>query len=250
LAAQRYGIFGKRTKIFFNNNAHFVEKTLYLCSLFMGESIFARTLFINTCSRMKKWIFAYLILCVTFTTHAQLTFGARAGVTYTSLTQEIDGVVTYGGRIGYSVAGLLDIPLNRNFSLRPEIALISQGGAYSLEFMEEPFWKRYKRNYFTVQIPANFSYLVYRNNEWQIGVYAGPTISLSTKITEREGLEERRFRTFDVGIGEGFYVQYYNLFFTIYSHSGLLDRLEDKFPNESRLFQNNVMFAFGYWFRR
>ena len=207
------------------------------------------SLLIISCFEMKKWLFIYLILCLAFSAKAQLSFGARAGITYTSLTQVIDGDVTYGGRVGFSVAGMLDIPLNRVFSLRPEPSFISQGGAYSLEFTEEPFWKRYKRNYYAVQIPVNITYKIFLN-EWQIGIYCGPTVSLSTPVIEREGWEERRFRTFDMGIGAGFYVQYYNLFFTIYSHPGLLDRLEEKRPNESRIYQNNVMFSFGYWFRR
>jgi hypothetical protein len=198
---------------------------------------------------MKKWIFIHLLLGLACSVQAQVTFGARAGVAYTSLTQTIDEDVTYGGRVGYSIAGLLDIPLHRKFSLRPELSFISQGGAYSLEFAEEkPFWGRYRRNYYAVQIPVNFAYKILVN-EWQFGIYGGPSVSLSTQVKEKEGLEERRFRTFDTGIGVGFQVEYYNLFFTIYSHSGLLDRLGKKYPGESRIYQNNVIFSFGYWFR-
>ena len=199
---------------------------------------------------MKKWIFIPVLMWLTLSVKAQITFGARAGIAYTSLTQVIDEEVTYGGRIGYNIAGLMDIPLHRKFSLRPELSFLSQGGAYSLEFREkETLWQRYKRNYYAVQVPINFTYKMFVN-EWQFGAYGGPSFSLSTKVKEREGLEERRFRTFDIGIGAGFYVERNNLFFTIYSHTGLVDRLAEKRHGESHIFQNNVIFSFGYWFRK
>jgi hypothetical protein len=207
-------------------------------------------LFIISGIGMKKWICLPVLLGLSLIAEAQVTFGIRAGIAYTSLTQMIDEEVTYGGRMGLNMAGLMDIPLSQKFALRPELSFISQGGAYSLEFMaEETFWQRYKRNYYSIQVPLNITYKIFLH-EWQIGVYGGPTISLSTQVTEREGLEERRFRSFDVGIGAGFYVERQNLFFTIYSHSGLVDRLEEKRPGESHILQNNVIFSFGYWFRR
>ena len=207
-------------------------------------------LFINSCNEMKKWIFLPVVMWLTLSLKAQVTLGARAGIAYTSLTQTINEEVTYGGRVGFNVAGLTDIPLSRYFSLRPELSFISQGGAYSLEFRErETLWQRYKRNYYAVQIPINFTYKMYVN-EWQFGVYGGPSASLSTQVKEREGSEERRFRTFDIGIGAGFYVERQNLFFTIYSNTGLVDRLEEKLPGESHIYQNNVVFSFGYWFRK
>ena len=199
---------------------------------------------------MKKWIFILVLIGLSLSVKAQITFGARAGIAYTSLTQTIDEEVTYGGRVGFNVAGLMDIPLSRQFSLRPELSFLSQGGAYSLEFREkETLWQRYKRNYYAVQVPINFTYKMFVN-EWQLGAYVGPSISLSTQVKEREGLEERKFRTFDTGIGAGFYVERQNLFFTIYCHTGLIDRLEEKRPGESHIYQNNVIFSFGYWFRK
>ena len=199
---------------------------------------------------MKKWLFILLFIGLSLPVEAQVTFGARAGIAYTSLTQTINEEVTYGGRIGYNVAGLMDIPLSHRFSLRPELSLMSQGGAYSLEFTKDKtFWERYKRNYYTVQVPVHLTYKM-RLNEWKIGAYSGPTVSISSQVKEREGLEVRRFRSFDIGIGAGFYVEYYNLFFTIYSHTGLVDRLEEKRPRESHIYQNNLIFSFGYWFRK
>ena len=218
---------------------------------------------------MKKWIYIYIIVTgFSLAGKAEITFGVRAGLTYTSLTQKLNDEVSYGGRLGYSMAGLMDVPLSQRFSLRPELAFISQGGAYSLEYMHEtPYWERYKRNYYSVMIPVNFSYKLmigaanvvqpannitvnFLRNDWQVGVYGGPSVTLSSRVKETEDFEVRRFRPFDVGLGVGFYVEYQKFFFTIYSHTGLLDRLEARRPHESRLYQNNVMFSFGYWFRK
>jgi hypothetical protein len=87
-------------------------------------------------------------------------------------------------------------------------------------------------------------------NDLQVGVYGGPSITLSSQVKETEDFEVRRFRPFDVGVGIGLYVEYHKVFFTIYTHTGLLDRLEARHPNESKLYQNNVMFSFGYWFKK
>jgi hypothetical protein len=198
---------------------------------------------------MKKWIFIHLIIGLSLAAKAEITFGIRAGINYTSMTQLIDGDVVYGGRAGFSAAGLMDIPLSRKFALRPELSFISQGGGYTLEYIKEPPWERYRRNYYSVQIPVNFTYKITKN-DWQFGIYGGPSVSLSTQVKETEGLEERKFRPLDIGVGAGFYVEYHKVFFTIYTHSGLLDRLEEKRPNESYIYQNNVMFSFGYWFRK
>jgi hypothetical protein len=201
---------------------------------------------------MKKWLCVHILIAgFSFAVKAEINFGVRAGFAYTSLTQVLNEEVTYGGRLGFTVAGLMDVPLSRKFSLRPELAFISQGGAYSLEFIknEPSYWTRYKRSYYSAMIPVNLTYRI-TWNEWQIGAYGGPSVTLSTQVKETDNFEVRRFRPFDAGMGVGFYVEYQKFFFTIYSHTGLLDRLEIRHPNESHLYQNNLIFSFGYWFRR
>ena len=200
---------------------------------------------------MKKWIGIYILITgLSLAVKAEITFGTRVGLTYTSLTQILNEEITYGGRLGFTAAGLMDIPLSRKFSLRPELAFISQGGAYSLEYIRNgPYWERYKRSYYSAMIPVNLTYKIIRN-EWQVGAYGGPSVTLSSQVKETDNFEVRRFRPFDAGMGVGFYVEYQKFFFTIYTHTGLLDRLEIRLPNESHLYQNNVIFSFGYWFRK
>ena len=61
---------------------------------------------------------------------AQVEFGVRVGGAYSSLIQKINRTYESGARFGYSVAGLADIHLKNRWSLRPEIAIINQGGSY------------------------------------------------------------------------------------------------------------------------
>jgi hypothetical protein len=184
---------------------------------------------------------------------AQVTLGLRAGVSYASLTQIVEEEVTYGGRVGFSIAGLMDIPLSRRFSLRPELAVMNLGGAYYIEYAVDNHPRleieRRKCNYYAIQVPVNFVYKI-PVNDWQFGVYGGPSVSISTQVREKGILEEeeRKFRPFDIGAGVGLYVQHRKVFFSIYSHTGFLDRQTRKQPNESQLYQNNVTFSFGYWF--
>jgi hypothetical protein len=200
---------------------------------------------------MKKWICMSLMALFSFDAGAQVGFGIRAGVSYASLTQIVDEKVTYGDRLGACVAGLVDIPLSRKFSLRPELVLLNLGGAYDVEYVTEgPYLKveRVKSSYYSLQIPLNFTYKIFVNN-WQFGVYGGPALSVSTPVREKVlPAEERKFRPFDVGMGVGFYVQHRRLFTSLYTCSGLVDRRTRKQSHESQLYQNIVALSLGYWF--
>ena len=62
--------------------------------------------------------------------------------------------------------------------------------------------------------------------------------------------KEPNLRTFDFGISAGMSVEYKRFFFTIQNLTGLLDRRTVKREGESTLFQNNVTFSIGYFFRK
>lgn len=180
---------------------------------------------------------------------AKLTWGVRAGLAYSSLTQIIDEEVTYGGRLGFSVAGLADIPFSRKFSLYPELAFLNQGGAYSYVYMvdNEVREGRHTCNYYSLQLPINLAYKIYFN-EWKLGILAGPFISLSTREREHHDWNVRDFRSFDVGAGTGLYVEYSRVYFSVYACTGFINKLRERQPPESEIYQNNLTFSFGYWF--
>jgi hypothetical protein len=200
---------------------------------------------------MKKWIFLEIIVLFSSGVEARVGFGVRGGISYASLTQIVDEQVTYGDRLGFCVAGLMDIPFSRKCALRPELVILNLGGAYNVEYLveEQPYLKieRIESSYYSLQIPLNFTYKILANN-WQFGVYGGPSMSVSTPVREKVLPEERKFRPFDIGVGVGFYVQHRRVFTSIYTHSGLIDRQTRKQSHESQLYQNSVVFSLGYWF--
>jgi hypothetical protein len=200
---------------------------------------------------MEKWICLGIMVLFSFNVEAKVGFGIRGGISYASLTQIVDEQVTYGDRLGFSVAGLIDIPLSRKCSLRPELAILNLGGAYDVEYLveEQPYLgiERIESSYYSLQIPLNFTYKILVNN-WQFGVYGGPSVAVSTPVRERVLPEERKFRPFDIGMGIGFYVQHHRVFTSIYTHSGLIDRQTRKQSHESQLYQNSVILSLGYWF--
>ena len=120
---------------------------------------------------MKKGGLILMMCLLSWAMEAKITWGARAGLSYSSLTQIVDDQVTYGGRLGFSVAGLADIPLSRKFSICPELAFVNQGGSYGYIFLVNDNRKQGQHtcNYYSLQLPVN---LVYKINlgSWQMGI--------------------------------------------------------------------------------
>ena len=63
--------------------------------------------------RISLLIIGLLAIVVT-TLQAQVDFGVRFGVSYSALTQRIDEGYVSGGKAGFSIAGLADIPIYRS----------------------------------------------------------------------------------------------------------------------------------------
>lgn len=199
---------------------------------------------------MKKGGLILMMCLLSWAMEAKITWGARAGLSYSSLTQIVDDQVTYGGRLGFSVAGLADIPLSRKFSICPELAFVNQGGSYGYIFLVNDNRKegRHTCNYYSLQLPVN---LVYKINlgSWQMGIQAGPFFSVSTRERERHEWKTRDFRPFDIGAGTGLYVEHRRVFFSVYAQTGFINKLREKQSSESQIYQNDVTFSFGYRFR-
>ncbi|RRD60102.1 porin family protein [Tannerella forsythia] len=199
---------------------------------------------------MKKGGLILMMCLLSWAMEAKITWGARAGLSYSSLTQIVDDQVTYGGRLGFSVAGLADIPLSRKFSICPELAFVNQGGSYGYIFLVNDNRKQGQHtcNYYSLQLPVN---LVYKINlgSWQMGIQAGPFFSVSTRERERHEWKTRDFRPFDIGAGTGLYVEHRRVFFSVYAQTGFINKLREKQPSESQIYQNDVTFSFGYQFR-
>lgn len=211
---------------------------------------------------MRKWIrkigLMLLVAMFMLPAAAQVAFGVRGGVAYSSLIQKIGTTYESGARFGFSVAGLVDIPLYKRFSLRPEIAFVNQGGSYFSvpEMAGMAMYNKY--NYYSLQVPVNLAY-TFIFTDVRFSIFAGPTLDFSlfgkmrTKDTdvslEFDGAKEKDLKPFDLGVNVGLGVEYSNFFFSINSICGTLDRRALQREGESSVYQNNVTFSLGYFFR-
>ena len=81
--------------------------------------------------RISLLIIGLLAIVVT-TLQAQVDFGVRFGVSYSALTQRIDEGYVSGGKAGFSIAGLADIPIYK-VSDYPDMYVVRP--AYMMTFL-------------------------------------------------------------------------------------------------------------------
>lgn len=212
---------------------------------------------------MKNSLLFYLSMMILFAApaSAQVVFGVRAGGAYSSLTQKVNNTYEKGSRMGYSVAGLVEVPLHsiyKRLSLRSELALVNQGGSwYSAPDMNGMALLN-KCWYYSLQVPVNIAF-TFPFFDTRISLSAGPSFdfSLFGKMRSREtdtdllfgDTEEKDLKPFDLGVNLGLAVEYNNYFFSVNSNVGTLDRRAVKRDGESSVFQNNVTLSLGYYFR-
>lgn len=213
---------------------------------------------------MKKiGLVIILVMLMIVPATAQITWGVRGGLAYSSLVQKIDNNYQSGARFGFSVAGLAQIPLYKRLSLQPEVAFVHQGGNYLSKISEgdgtDLAYPKTKCNYYSILVPVNLVY-TFRFTDVYFSVMAGPAVDFSlfgkmrTKNVDSDIVfgqsGEADLKTFDLGVNLGLQVEYSNFFFSVSALCGTLDRRTTKHDGESSLYQNNVTFSLGYYFRR
>lgn len=213
---------------------------------------------------MRKFaLITGVILWTVLSVSAQkVDFGVRAGASYASLVQKVGTTYESGAKMGFSVAGVADIPLTfiyKRLSFRPEIAFVNQGGSwYSEVEMEGEAALFNKCWYNSLYVPLNIAF-TFPFYDFRISLYAGPSFDfalfgqMSSRETDVElgfgHTDEKDLKPFDLGVSMGFGVEYNRCFFTIHSNLGTLDRRATKREGESSVFQNNVTLSLGYFFR-
>jgi hypothetical protein len=191
----------------------------------------------------------------------QVAFGVRAGGAYSSLVQKVGTAYESGARFGYSAAGMMDIPLPvRKLSLRPEVAIVNQGGAYYSGWDVEGMTLHNTCRYYSLQTPVNLAFTFSLYDDVDISICGGPVMSfafsgkMKSHATDSRmqfgHTEEKDLRTFDLGMNVGLAVEYSRCFFSVSSNCGVIDRRAVKREGESPVFQNNVTFSLGYFFRK
>ncbi len=69
-------------------------------------------------------------------------------------------VACIGSPFGFSVAGMLDVPVYKRFSLRPELVLMNQGGSYEA-FENSTTPTAHSCYYYSIQVPLNVVLLLF-----------------------------------------------------------------------------------------
>lgn len=120
-------------------------------------------------------LFAFIIL--SFSIQAQATFGVRAGINVATVNFQSDGFnISPDSRVGLTVAGLANIPVNESFSIQPEVHFIQKGYKFELEFFGEVTETTAKLNYLEVPIHAKYAF---GNENLRFFILAGPAIGFA-----------------------------------------------------------------------
>lgn len=199
-----------------------------------------------------------MLIVVVFPLEAQVAFGVRAGGAYSAMIYKLDGVAKAGGRFGYSAAGIVEIPLHKRLSLRPEVALTNQGGKYMQNTLNGKTASYRTFDYYSLQIPVNIQF-IFTTPDITFGVFGGPYVDFALWGKTKMDGDKRNIRignsagndlrSFDLGANLGLNVEYNKFFFTVQAFCGALNRKVESQPEESNVYQNNVTFSLGYMFR-
>lgn len=206
-----------------------------------------------------------LILLLPVSAAAQVVWGVRSGIAYSSLVQKVDDRPKSGARFGYSVACIAEIPVWNEFSLRPEVVFMQQGG-YFLSNPDRPgepvgfdlTQVRRDYRYFSIQVPVNICY-TFTFSDININLFGGPVLDfpLTGKVKSVGGKGDMHFGTapeddikpFDLGVSVGLGAEYANFFCSINAICGTLNRRAHTDATEKSVYQNNVTLSLGYFFR-
>ncbi len=198
-----------------------------------------------------------LIFLAVTPSYSQISYGVRGGLSYSAMIQNLETENKVGSRAGFSVGGLMNVPFYRRFSFRPEVSFVNQGGSFYSRIENEINTVKNKYNYYSIQMPLNIAYNIPISGV-RMSVMLGPAIDYSLfgshtyegvkKDLEFDKKEVGQLKKWDIGVNMGLAVKYDQVFFSINALCGALDRRQVKRDGESRVFQNNVTFSFGYFF--
>jgi hypothetical protein len=205
----------------------------------------------------KAWLAAGLLLVSLMPTAAKVSWGVRAGIARSSLVQKMDLDYHSGARLGYSVAGLADVHIYQRFSFRSEVALAWQGGSWLSEAGEDGFLFKHEVGGYSLQVPLKVAFNIPISGV-KMTVFGGPAFdfhlsdALETRLTQDGSLvstDNKGIKPFDLAVNGGISVEFKGVFFSIDILGGTSDRREEKVANESPVYQNNITFSLGYFFR-
>ena len=164
---------------------------------------------------MKKFLSKVILGLLAFVltasyAHAQLTFGARAGLNLTNFSeredgQKLEGVDKSKLKPGFQLGVVAEAALSDNLYIQPGILIATQGGAY--KYSETGYSETETINLNYLQIPVNLQYKLDMNGMnllLQGGPYLGYAFSGKYKVKETEdGKTEKSEEKLDFGTEDG-----------------------------------------------
>lgn len=202
---------------------------------------------------MKITFLIIVCLCISIVVDAQIRFGAKASLGYTSLFQKVDGINVGDHKFGFDVGAIAELPLSRRFKLQPELLFANRGGKVYVGEIDRSHYTRL--DYYSLILPIQIKYLVV-DKDATMFVTGGPYIAcnLFGNVKNDYGKKDMTFgmsneydiHRFDFGISAGIGVEYKQCIFAVTMYGGLLDRLSDPKDIIPSAYQSSVQFSLGY----
>jgi len=206
---------------------------------------------------LVKTLAFFGVLLFSFSTQAQTTFGARAGLNLANISIDSDfGGISTDSRMGITIALLADVGVSESFSVQPELHYIQKGYKVETEFLGYMIKGTLTLNYLELPIHAKYKF-----GKENLGGYvlAGPTIgyALSGNAEQCENGncqsekiefdENDGFKRFELGLSLGGGVTIgENLFIDIRYVLGISNLSND--GSEDTAKNKGIQFGVGYMF--
>lgn len=141
---------------------------------------------------MKKIILSIVaVLAFGFSNAQEVKFGAKAGLSVTTVT---GGEFSAGSKVGFHVGGLAEIKFGEKFAIQPELLYSTKGASYSLFGLDQ------KVNYSYIDIPVMVKYYVIEN----LSIEAGPQVGVLMSAKAETDGESVDIKDDSKGIDFGF----------------------------------------------
>lgn len=187
---------------------------------------------------MKKLFLFTCMLMVCVVASAQITFNAKIGVGYATMSApDAPSNVSVGGRFVTKIGFGIEKAFSPNVSIMPSLEFAVKGMelSYGGQSWTDDF--RY------VQVPVLFAYRLNLSDSWNLTIKAGPYAGYAVSATENgdsiiEGLEE-----FDAGVDCGAELEYHRICFGLEYERGFLTLVSD-----GKIYNSAIYFTVGYKF--
>lgn len=159
----------------------------------------------------RKLLIAILLVFVFTGLPAQVTFGPKAGINFSTMTLESSGISMDPKMLGGFHIGLIsEIQLTRDLVFQPGVLYSSKGSRYEIDYQQSVFKYTLAPNY--IEIPLNAAYY-FEPGRIRFSLFAGPYFAFGIGGTRKTGStisnikfgsgENDDMKAFDIGLNAG-----------------------------------------------